>query len=59
METTRGYGTGIRATSFGVSRACPHGDSDPDLAVVNQSDNNVSVLLGGAGGTFTAGAPRL
>ena len=30
-----------------------NGDSDPDLAVVNQSSNNVSILLGAAGGTFT------
>jgi VCBS repeat-containing protein len=29
-----------------------NGDSDPDLAVANQSSNNVSVLLGGAGGGF-------
>src|SRR5687768_1356801 len=35
-----------------ISVADFNGDSDPDLAVVNQSDNNVSVLLGGAGGTF-------
>ena len=31
-----------------------NGDSDPDLAVVNQSANSVSVLLGGAGGSFSA-----
>ena len=31
-----------------------NGDSDPDLAVVNQPSNNVSVLLGGAGGSFSA-----
>jgi predicted NUDIX family NTP pyrophosphohydrolase len=30
-------------------------DADPDLAVVNQGSNNVSVLLGGAGASF--GAP--
>jgi Flp pilus assembly secretin CpaC len=29
-------------------------DSHPDLAVVNQSDNTVSVLLGNGDGTFTA-----
>ncbi len=32
-----------------------NGDSDPDLAVVNQASNNISVLLGGAGASF--GAP--
>jgi VCBS repeat protein/Big-like domain-containing protein len=31
------------------------GDSDPDLAVVNEATNSVSVLLGGSGGSF--GAP--
>src|SRR5262245_30138337 len=31
-----------------------NGDSDPDLAVVNQSTNDVSILLGAAGGTFSA-----
>ena len=30
-----------------------NGDSDPDLAVANEGTNNVSVLVGGAGGTFT------
>src|SRR5688572_12832400 len=30
-----------------------NGDSDPDLAVVNGGDDDVSVLLGAAGGTFT------
>ncbi|MGC1482938.1 MAG: FG-GAP-like repeat-containing protein [Candidatus Acidiferrum sp.] len=29
-------------------------DSHPDLAIVNQSDNTVSVLLGNGDGTFTA-----
>ena len=32
-----------------------NGDSDLDLAVVNEGSNNVSILLGGAGATF--GAP--
>ena len=32
-----------------------NGDSDPDLAVANVDSDNVSVLLGGAGGSF--GAP--
>jgi hypothetical protein len=30
-----------------------NGDLDPDLAVANQGSNNVSVLRGSAGGTFT------
>jgi VCBS repeat-containing protein len=30
-----------------------NGDGDPDLAVANEFSNNVSVLLGGSGGTFT------
>jgi hypothetical protein len=30
-----------------------NGDSDPDLAVANQGSDNVSILLGGAGGSFT------
>ena len=28
-------------------------DDDPDLAVANRNSNTVSVLIGGAGGTFT------
>jgi VCBS repeat-containing protein len=36
-----------------------NGDSDPDLAVANQLANNVSVLLGGAGGSFTRQSPDL
>ena len=31
-----------------------NGDSDPDLAVANQDSDNVSILLGAAGGSFTA-----
>ena len=31
-----------------------NGDTDPDLVVVNQSDNNISVLAGATGGTFAA-----
>ena len=36
-----------------------NGDSDPDLAVANFHSNDVSVLLGGAGASFTpaAGSP--
>ena len=30
-----------------------NGDSDPDLAVVNEGSSNVSVLLGGAGASFS------
>ena len=33
-----------------------NGDADPDLAVVNQGSNNISVLLGGAGASFSAPA---
>ena len=29
-----------------------NGDADPDLAVANAGSDNVSVLLGGAGGSF-------
>jgi len=36
-----------------------NGDGDPDLAVANQSANNVSVLLGGADSTFTRQTPDL
>ena len=49
-------------TSIGVGNAPQsvvtgsfNGDADPDLAVVNQGSNNVSVLLGSAGASF--GAP--
>jgi hypothetical protein len=31
-----------------------NGDLDPDLAVANQGSNNVSILRGSSGGTFTA-----
>src|SRR6185437_4438339 len=36
-----------------------NGDSDPDLAVANFFSNDVTILLGGAGGSFTpaAGGP--
>src|SRR6266542_437013 len=30
-----------------------NGDTDPDLAVANDSSDNVSILLGGAGGSFS------
>ena len=33
-----------------------NGDSDPDIVVVNEHDNNVAVFTGGAGGSF-AGPP--
>ncbi|MGB9466300.1 MAG: FG-GAP-like repeat-containing protein [Candidatus Acidiferrum sp.] len=37
-----------------IASADVNGDSHPDLAVVNQTDNTVSVLLGNGDGTFTA-----
>jgi VCBS repeat-containing protein len=36
-----------------------NGDGNPDLAVANQLANTVSVLLGGAGGSFTRQTPDL
>jgi hypothetical protein len=38
---------------FAIATADFNGDSDPDLAVANQLGDNVSILLGSAGGTFT------
>jgi FG-GAP-like repeat len=38
----------------GVTVGDFNGDSDPDIAVANQHSNDVSVLLGGAGGSFSA-----
>ena len=31
-----------------------NGDLDPDLAVANEGENTISILLGGAGGSFSA-----
>ncbi len=50
--TTHAVGSAPQAIASGEF----NGDSDPDLVVVNQSSNNVSVLLGAAGGGFTAPA---
>src|SRR3989442_46408 len=47
--TDFGAGTGSRSVAVGDFNA----DSDPDLAVVNESSLNVSILLGAAGGSFT------
>jgi hypothetical protein len=33
-----------------------NGDSDPDMAVVNEFSHSVSILLGGTGGSFTSSA---
>ena len=46
------YGVGSSPQS--VATGDFNADSDPDLAVVNQSSNSVSVLLGAAGGGFGA-----
>src|SRR5438034_1262114 len=40
-------------TDTGPGSVAVGGDSDPDLAVVNPSSGNVSILLGAAGGGFT------
>ncbi|MGH8881395.1 MAG: FG-GAP repeat domain-containing protein, partial [Stackebrandtia sp.] len=36
-----------------------NGDANPDLAVANQLSNNLSVLLGGPGGSFTRQTPDI
>jgi len=48
--------TNIRTGDGPVSVAAGdfNGDQDPDLAVANEYSDNISVLLGGAGGTFGA-----
>jgi VCBS repeat-containing protein len=50
--------TYLTAGSFPASVAVGdfNDDGDPDLAVANQFSDDVSVLLGGAGGSFTAAA---
>jgi hypothetical protein len=45
----------IEASPRAVAAADFNGDADPDLAIANQGNDQVSVLLGGAGGSF--GAP--
>jgi hypothetical protein len=45
----------IEASPRAVAAADFNGDNDPDLAIANQGNDQVSVLIGGAGGTF--GAP--
>jgi hypothetical protein len=46
------YATGNSPVSVQMGHF--NGDSDPDLAVANEFSNDVSVLLGGAGETFSA-----
>jgi VCBS repeat-containing protein len=43
-------------TAYSVAVGEFDGNNDPDLAVANQGASSVSVLLGGAGGTFRAPA---
>ncbi|HKA75248.1 MAG TPA: FG-GAP-like repeat-containing protein, partial [Xanthobacteraceae bacterium] len=50
------FATGTNPTS--VAAGDLNGDSIPDLAVTNQSTNDVSILLGHGDGTF-AGTPRI
>ncbi|HEY6946509.1 MAG TPA: Ig-like domain repeat protein [Candidatus Acidoferrum sp.] len=45
----QGYPTGMVAADF-------NGDGLPDLAVISQVSNTVSILIGNFGGPFTAGA---
>ncbi len=45
------FGAGAAPRSVAVGEF--DGDSDPDLAVANFNSNNVSILLGAAGGTFS------
>jgi hypothetical protein len=45
------YPTG--SSPWSVATADFNGDTDPDLAVANLNSDDVSILLGGPGGTFT------
>jgi hypothetical protein len=49
--TTKAVGD---APGRGIAVADFNGDSDPDLAVANRNSDNVSILLGGTGATFSA-----
>ena len=46
------YNVGTEPYSVAVGDL--NGDNNPDLAVANNSDNNVSVLLNNGNGTFVA-----
>jgi hypothetical protein len=41
------------SSPFSIAVGNFNGDSDPDLAVANSGSNDVSILLGAAGGSFT------
>src|SRR5688572_11731377 len=46
--------TTINANGNGVAVGDFNGDGDPDLAVIADASANVSIMTGGAGGTFSA-----
>jgi hypothetical protein len=51
FQTSNGYGTGVHPTA--VVAADFNGDGATDLAVMNSSDNTISVFLGRENGYFT------
>jgi Bacterial Ig-like domain (group 3)/FG-GAP-like repeat/FG-GAP repeat len=50
LSNTVSYGVGRQPT--GVTKGDFNGDGIPDLAVANENDNTISVLLGNGDGTF-------